>query len=135
MADYKIWMSYDIGEGHIDAAYDDEYIGRYKPLRDWLREHKAVECGNSVAFFDYTKIDANCSIDECIKKELNKIGIKEEANVRIYIVVYNESISPDDSNENINQIDFAGFIIGHRKKAAWEEQAQTRYSDIDIRKI
>lgn len=131
MADYKIWMSYDLGFGKEVENYQEEYEERYKPLKEWLKGKGACECGDSVALFDFTKVEF-CGIGECIRKELNNSGINEASDLRIYVIAYNVSISPNDSRDNINHIDFAGFIIGNRGKAAWEEESHDNYVDIDI---
>lgn len=136
MADYKIWMSYDLGlgpraEGVSEEEYQNEYQKRSEKLHQWLHEHNAVECGDSVAYIDgYTRISG--SIDEVIKSELKAKGIGEEENIRVYIVAYNTAISPEDSKTNINKVEFAGYIFGTRKKAPWEEEEHKPYRNIDI---
>ena len=135
MADYKIWMSYDLGlgpraEGMSEEEYRNEYQKRSEKLHQWLHEHNALECGDSVAYIDgYTR--SSGSIDEVIKSELKAKGIGEVENIRVYIIAYNIAVSPTDKNSNIEKIEFAGFIFGARRKAPWEEE-QEQYRNIDI---
>jgi hypothetical protein len=129
-------MSYDLGLGKKEENYQKEYEERYKPLKEWLKDMGACECGDSVALLGFTKMES-IGINECIRKELNNYGINEASGLRIYVIAYNVSISPNDRRDNINHIEFAGFIIGNRGKAAWEEEYEFKgkYQDIDINTI
>lgn len=48
-----IWISYDLG-----------VKGDYEGLYAWLDDHKAIECGDSVAFINYSVRDQNKLVEE-----------------------------------------------------------------------
>ncbi len=136
MADYRIWMSYDLGlglraEDVSKEEYQKEYQKRSEKLHQWLQKYNALDCGDSAAYIAcYVKETG--SIDEVIKRELQAKGIGEEENIRIYVVAYNKAISPENSKTNINIIEFAGYLFGERKKAPWEGEEQKQYSNVDV---
>lgn len=95
------WLSYDLGVG-----------GDYEHLYQWLDDHNAKPCGNSVAFFSYEYDGDNP--DETLEKELNdKINLLPSN--KLYIIRKKE----DDSK-------VAGsFIYGKRSAAPWEGYGKT----------
>lgn len=88
-----IWFSYDLG---VDGYYEELYY--------WLDKNRSKECGDSVAFFQYT-------YETNLVKELSsdlKSQVKLRAKDRIYII-YQDGKS------------FRGkFLFGKRKRAPWE---------------
>lgn len=96
-----IWLSYDLGIG-------GDYPGLYK----WLDNHKAVECGNSVAFFEYL-IDTK-ELDNLLKVLNDDISatVALRSGDRLY-VVYRKS---DGSKCSVK----GNFIFGRRKSNPWE---------------
>jgi hypothetical protein len=54
----RVWLSYDLG---IKGDYGDLYL--------WLDEHKALECGDSIATFFWDTIP---NIKERIKESLKE---------------------------------------------------------------
>ena len=89
------WLSYDLGVG-----------GDYENLYQWLDDHKAKPCGNSIAFFSYDFPD-NADGDETLKQELlNKVKTKP-GNI-LYLVRQNKE-------QNI----VGSFIYGKRQVAPW----------------
>ena len=137
MKTYTVWLSYDLGLGEeaenvTVKKYREIYAQRYEEFMKWLDGHSALECGQSVAIFSFFS-DGPSNLLDSLKKELTQIGIVGEG-IRIYIIV-SEVVKSRDKNgqENlIDIIDFAGFIIGNRGKAAWEGKPKRKYDSIDI---
>ena len=103
-----IWLSYDLGIG-------GDYPGLYK----WLDNHKAVECGNSVAYFDYT-------VDERKLDELPQIIYEDIKGVvdlrpgdRLYLI--RREVTPSVTKVR------GSFICGKRKSNPWEG-----YGDVEL---
>lgn len=96
-----IWLSYDLGIG-------GDYPGLYK----WLDNHKAVECGSSVAFFEYLVEEGQ--LDNLLSLLMVDIGsaIDLRSGDRLY-VVYRKS---GGSKCSVN----GRFIYGRRKSNPWE---------------
>lgn len=96
-----IWLSYDLGIG-------GDYPGLYK----WLDNHKAVECGNSVAFFEY--LIETKELDNLLKVLKDDISatVALRSGDRLY-VVYRKS---DGSKCSVK----GNFIFGRRKSNPWE---------------
>jgi len=99
-----IWLSYDLG-----------IIGDYEGIYAWLDKHKAVECGDSIAWLEYEFTD---DLLETLKKDIEdsvdlyKITgrIKHKASKnRIYVIWY------DDEEGKMK----GRFIFGTRKFAPW----------------
>lgn len=93
-----IWLSYDLGIG-------GDYPGLYK----WLDNHKAIECGNSVAFFKYP-INKNQldNLLQIVGDDIKK-AVALRAGDRLYII-YRDEKSVVKGN----------FIYGRRKSNPWE---------------
>lgn len=134
---YTVWLSYDLGLGEeaenvTVKRYRQLYAQRYEEFMKWLAGRDALECGKSVALFSALSDDPSKLLDS-LKNELTQIGIVGNG-IRIYAIV-SEVIKSRDENgqENlIDIIDFAGFIIGNRGKAAWEEKPKRKYDGTDI---
>lgn len=96
-----IWLSYDLGIG-------GDYPGLYK----WLDNHKAIECGNSVAFFSY-KI-ANNKLNQLPEVVYNDIikNVNLRAGDRLYII----RREVEESSTLIK----GSFIFGRRKSNPWD---------------
>lgn len=58
MEERGFWLSYDLG-----------IAGDYPDLYQWLDDHEAKSCGNSIAFFKY-QVDYNDSPFDKIKEDL-----------------------------------------------------------------
>lgn len=136
---FKVWLSYDLGLGEdaeklTHKEYRDAYNKKYQPFLDWLNKHDAVECGESVAVFDAMEKDVSHLI-KAFKNELARAGISD-SNARIYIVVSDFLYLKNKQGVEFGEekICYSGFIIGERKKAAWEEKPKRKYSNIDIPK-
>ena len=96
-----IWLSYDLGIG-------GDYPGLYK----WLDNHKAVECGDSVAFFKYL-------IDKERLEKISKVladDIKESVSLRSGDRLYAVYRKVEGSNSSVK----GSFIYGRRKSNPWE---------------
>jgi hypothetical protein len=101
MIDKAIWLSFDLGVG-----------GDYPRLYNWLDNHDAIECGDSVAFFKY-RIDSSKE-DELVnllKKDLNK-AVTIRSGDRMYIVRREVT----DSGCIVR----GTFLFGKRKGSPWE---------------
>lgn len=139
MANYKIWLSYDLGLGgdaekKTDKQYQEKYQKRYTAITTWLKKYKALECGKSVALLNNITPEST-DIKQEIIDELNKIGIKDEDGVRVYAMISDEtSITYNGyrTAKPTQRILYAGFIIGDRQQAPWEEKEQKKYENIDI---
>lgn len=95
-----IWMSYDLG---VQGDYDHIYA--------WLDNHGALECGDSMAYFEYEiphKMNDSEFLDT-IKSDLEKTISFNPGN-RVYVIRY-------DPEENKY---YGKFIIGRRKASPWE---------------
>jgi len=88
------WLSYDLGVG-----------GDYEHLYQWLDDHDALPCGNSVALFKFTTSEKN--IDEALTKELMD-QIKLFPGNLLYVVRQN------DEGKTRGK-----FLFGKRKSAPW----------------
>ncbi len=96
----RYWLIYDLGlQGHYDQLYA------------WLDQHKAKECGDSVATFVSNKSR------DAIVKELATI-LDQEKNPRIYIITRKRG---------------GKFVFGKRKFAPWTGYAQVSVESGDER--
>ena len=101
MKDKAVWISFDLGIG-----------GDYPGLYRWLANHKAVECGDSVAFFHYSAPDNEDFVNE-IRRDLES-SLKVDSKTRIYCI------------RKLNGKVKGSFIFGSRKGNPWEG-----YGDVD----
>jgi hypothetical protein len=99
----RIWLSYDLG-----------VKGDYTGIYTWLDEHKAIECGDSIATFFF---DDAGDIKTTIKESL-KASVKFEKNDRVYLIFKNQKGSYTGS-----------FIMGNRKSSPWEGYASVLTED------
>ena len=101
-----IWLSYDLGIG-----------GDYESLYAWLDDHKAKECGDSVAclWFDYEG-----NFLDALKAELED-ALESNKHSRIYVAYRDQ-----------NKLK-GNFMFGRRKRAAWEGYGaeQEQYEDVE----
>ncbi|KAA6345545.1 hypothetical protein EZS27_006903 [termite gut metagenome] len=95
----SVWLTYDLG-----------VQGDYKSLYAWLDDHNAIECGDSVSFFQYEYNDAK-SFKEQIREDL-KNKVKFESGNRIYIIL-SEIVEGEKKIKG-------SFLIGKRKASPWE---------------
>ena len=132
-------MSYDLGLGEEaakknDKQYQEKYQKRYNAMMSWLKKFDAIECGKSMALIE-------CSTEETdyigdLIRDLNNAGIKDEDGIRIYVVIAdNISINYNNGfqNKDTQRILFAGFIIGKRQQAPWEDNPKDRYYNVDVK--
>ncbi len=101
MINKAVWLSFDLGVG-----------GDYPRLYNWLDNHDAIECGDSLAFFKYS-IDSKQE-DELvalIKKDLEK-SIKIRPGDRVYII--RREVTSSGSSVR------GTFLFGNRKGSPWE---------------
>lgn len=89
----KYWLSYDLGFG-----------GDYEGLYSWLDSVGAIECGNSVAFFE-KEYQGNA-----LKSMLEEIKefVKVDKSTRIYVIFRSKTGEVKGR-----------FLIGRRKRAPW----------------
>lgn len=89
------WMSYDLGVG-----------GDYQHLYQWLDDHEAKPCGDSVAFFyfPYDSADPDKELLEDIKNT-----VKLDPGNILYVVRKKEG------EPNF----YGSFLYGKRKSAPW----------------
>jgi len=101
-----IWLSYDLG-----------VQGDYSSLYEWLDEHKAKECGDSLAFFNYEH-------EKPIKDQL-KIDLKDRINInnrtRIYVIYRDHATTKNKG----------AFIFGGRRDAPWTGCASNEDEVVD----
>ena len=90
-----IWVSYDLG-----------VRGDYESLYQWLDQHGAVECGDSIAFIRYEYRESNVGLIEKLKSEMSE-SVKLKKFDRVYIVW--------KDGDKIQ----GKFIFGNRKAAPW----------------
>ena len=96
-----IWISYDLGIG-----------GDYDGLYRWLANHKAVECGDGLAFFNYATRDVDNMLEE-LKREI-EASVRVNNKTRIYCIRKEKSGIKGT------------FLFGARKGNPWEG-----YGDVD----
>lgn len=94
MTTQAIWISYDLG-----------IRGDYSSLYAWLDAHDAKECGESVAFLNYS-YDGELRL--ALKNDLGK-AVALDKGSRIY-VVFRETKT--NKNKGV-------FIFGGRKSSPW----------------
>ena len=112
MKTISIWMSYDLGVG-----------GDYQTLYQWLDDHGAVECGNSVAFLKYDYPNSIKSDDELTKSIADELKLKIKFNPsnRVYII-----------RKRLNENQFYGsYIIGKRRANPWQGYGSQADKTID----
>ena len=91
-----VWISYDLG---INGPYEELYL--------WLDSMGAKECGDSLAFFQFSTKD---NIEAEIKKQIrNKVRVRKRD--RIYMIYLK------DGKMN------GSFLFGNRKSAPWKGKA------------
>jgi len=88
-----IWLSYDLG-----------IRGDYKGLYEWLDNHEAKECGDSVAVLIY---EVNNNLIEELQNDLSE-HVKIEQQDRIYLIWLQD-----------NRVK-GRFLFGKRKASAWQ---------------
>lgn len=94
----SLWISFDLG---IDGDYGNLY--------SWLDSHKAVECGDSLAYIKQYEYEVD--IIKVVKDDLIK-SVKIRDKDRIYLIFEKEDKR------------IAGkFIFGGRKPPQWEGYA------------
>ena len=103
-----VWISYDLG-----------IKGDYQGLYAWLDDHKAIECGNSVAFIQYNM--KNDLINE-LKEDL-KSNVDFKPGDRVYII-RRELVK----GKNLVR---GSFIFGKRKSNPWEGYGTSVDESID----
>lgn len=89
------WLSYDLGVG-----------GDYQHLYQWLDDHEAKPCGDSVAFFKFT-YQSEDPDTELINSISNSVSMKPGNT--LYVVRKQEK-----GNEY-----YGSFLYGKRKSAPW----------------
>ncbi len=97
----SIWLSYDFG-----------LKGNYSALFAFLDNHKAIDCGNGLAYFIYeNKNDLKSEelIDQ-LKKELEEL-VAPSSSDRIYVIWRNDD-KPVASVKG-------KFLFGNRKTPVW----------------
>lgn len=87
-----VWLSFDLG-----------VQGDYESLYQWLDEHDAKECGDSLAFFSYEYEDS--LLDELLEEI--KSAVELTAKSRIYVI------------REVEGTYKGRFIYGKRKNAPW----------------
>ena len=89
----------------VFLSYDLNSDGDYKSLYTWLDSHEAVECGDSLAKFEYEVPETSDAMEFAVKLKqdlLNKIKL-DLSKDRIYIIWDGKS----------------AFLVGGRNKAPW----------------
>ena len=103
-----VWISYDLG-----------IKGDYQGLYSWLDDHKAVECGNSIA---YIQFEVKTDLIKELTEELN-LNVDFKAGDRVYIV----RREVDGLKTSIK----GSFIKGKRKSNPWEGYGTSVDNSID----
>jgi hypothetical protein len=97
----SVWLSYDFG-----------LKGNYSALFTFLDNHKAIDCGNGLAYFIYDNDDMLKSEDliSKLQSELQEI-IKPSASDRLYVIWRDDDkIKPSVKGK---------FLFGNRKTPIW----------------
>lgn len=102
------WLSYDLG-----------LKGDYSALYSWLDNHKAKECGDSLAVFQYNAPGDHINR---LKNDLGK-NVSLRKSDRVYLIWI------DNNDKKVK----GKFIYGGRKPAPWEGFNSTMNTDsIDL---
>ena len=105
-----VWLSYDLS-----------ITGDYTNLYQWLDEHNAAECGDSVACFGY---EFETNLKQELEDDLkSRISIDERKD-RFYL------ISPKKDGNNHDKY-FGTFLFGRRKASPWVGYAAKETIDDD----
>lgn len=97
MISKAVWLSFDLGIG-------GDYPGLYK----WLDNHEALECGDSVAFFNYDIESSEIkNLVRIIKEDITK-NVNLRAGDRLYMIRREGSLIKGN------------FLAGKRKGNPWE---------------
>ena len=96
MTQKAVWISFDLG-----------LKGDYKGLYTFLDNHKAVECGQGLAFLNYNADTFGDNILSAIKADLEKV-ITLLPSERVYIIWKEGSKIKGE------------FINGSRRQSPWE---------------
>ena len=106
----RVWLSYDLGIG-----------GDYESLYSFLDSHDALECGNSVATFQFPiDKDDDSLLFSTITSDLTKY-ITPDKRTRIYLIRRVHT----DSGDRIK----GSFIFGGRKASPWEGASMKKSED------
>ncbi len=100
-----IWISYDLG-----------VKGDYSSFYAWLDNHKASECGDSLAVLKY-EVTRDDDIPEKLKQDLES-NVTFGKTDRVYVIWKN--------NDGTNK---GRFIIGNRKASPWQGYGATEVED------
>lgn len=92
-----VWLSYDLG---VKGDYDSLYA--------YLDNQKAVECGDSVAFFNVEFTGTDSDLEKRVRKEI-KESVRLSKTDRIYIVYRREDKRVGGK-----------FLFGNRKSSPWQ---------------
>ena len=97
----SIWLSFDFG-----------LKGNYSALFTFLDNHKAIDCGNGLAYFVYENENHLKSEDliEKLKDEL-KESVNPSSSDRIYVIWRDD----DKSTSSVK----GKFLFGNRKAPIW----------------
>lgn len=102
-----IWISYDLG-----------VRGDYESLYAWLDDHGAQECGDSLAFLNYTH---SGSLVASVTKEIRKT-LRTTKLTRIYLIYR------DPETRKIK----GTFLLGGRKAAPWSGYGSQGGKIVDV---
>ena len=89
-----VWVCYDLG---VQADYEGMYT--------WLDEHRAKECGDSLAFLNY---EYSGSLLQALTADLKK-SVQITKRTRVYVIYREQDTKKMKGN----------FIIGGRKAPPW----------------
>ena len=105
-----VWLSYDLGIG-------GDYPGLYK----WLDNHKAIECGNSIAFFYYQIKKTNSDeLVSLITEDIEKC-VRLRSGDRLYVIRL-------EHIEETPKI-MGRFIYGSRRSNPWEGYGDSKSTE------
>lgn len=99
-----IWLSYDIG-----------VRGDYEGLYAWLDDHKAKECGDSLALLKY---EHSGEIAEALREDLSQ-AIEITKRTRVY-VIYREATEKKMKGT---------FVFGGRRPPPWSGYGSSKSDD------
>ena len=106
MTTSAIWISFDLG-----------VRGNYPALYTWLDSHLAKECGDSLAFLNYTY---DGDLKDALKVDLGRC-MTPHSPTRVYLIYRDKS-----SNRNKGV-----FVFGGRRAPAWTGFAQKDDTGVD----
>jgi hypothetical protein len=101
-----IWISYDLG-----------VRGDYEGLYTWLDQHKAKECGDSLAILSY---EYSGDLVDALKADLAK-SVETNKRTRMYVIYRDQGTEKTKGR----------FVFGNRRASPWAGASGQEHEEDD----